>query len=114
MGLTDMPQDMGDVVFWSGRCKEELILYSIYSDTKHVSVGPLNSSHWIWAGHSDVDSKPNSSSIWQLFKVNFAEDFYQCSLKTSAGEMCLPAFCGQGCQESLTQTWHKFLTPQDL
>lgn len=38
MGLTDTPQDMRDVVFWNGRLKKELILYSIYNDTTRVFV----------------------------------------------------------------------------
>lgn len=105
VGLTDMPQVMRDVVFWNDRWKKELILYSIYNDTTRVCVRPLNSVHWIWAGHSDTDSKPNSSNIWQLFKVNFPEYFYQSVVWRLV--VCLPAFCGQGCQESLTQPWHK-------
>lgn len=64
MALTDMPQDMRDVVLWNGSWKEELILYRIYSDT----TGQVT---------LDVHSKPNSSNTSQMFKLNFAEDFYQ-------------------------------------
>lgn len=57
MDLTDMPQDMRDVVFWNGRWKEELIPYSTYNGTAHVSVSLLNSIHWSWAGHSGCEIK---------------------------------------------------------
>lgn len=48
MALTDMPQDMRDVVFW----KEELILYRIYSDTTRVCKAtefhPLDLGRSLW------------------------------------------------------------------